>query len=379
MSKQKAIGYVRSSRRGDASTEAQKQAIQSYCEEHGYELISNYETSTPLVPEQIDALEAYVRDQLGLRDTTVKLIPAAMNRIGRDIGTVQSMIISLHDKCIEIEPADSSEQICVGKAFDTKRIHTASLAKHITIMEEHMCCEIDAIAHALQEAFEWDQSNDKFQEIRAFVEDNYDPEISKEESFPALLMKYAKHYHAVRSAMGKSCSHTHDAERYVYGYKKVDGKLIVDMIEAENIKWMFHMVLQYTEHPPVSLVEAVIESAAAQGETITYEDAEKRVSYDAILHYMGRELNLKNKLFAHESEKTPEALQEILSLSLEEAEARYTEVAEEIVAESVAWTCRIKHVLPKPSFYQPTALCEPIISAETYSAAQQAMQSKLSM
>lgn len=242
-----------------------------------------------------------------------------------------------------------------------------------------MHCDIDAIAHALQEAFEWDQSEDKFQEVRTFVEEQYDPELSKEENFQDLLMKYAKHYHAVRSTVGRSCSHIHDAERCIYGYKKVDGKLLVDEIEAENVKWIFRMILQYTEHPPVSLVEAVIESAAAQGDTITYEDAEKRVSYDAILHYMGRELNLRNKVFAHESTKTPKTLQEILTLSLKEAEARYAEVVEDTVAESVAWTCRIKQVLPKPSFYQPSALCEPIISAEIYSAAQQAMQSKLSL
>lgn len=77
----------------------------------------------------------------------------------------------------------------------------------------------------------------------------------------------------------------------LFGYDYVDGKLVVNVEEAKIIRTTFERVIEYTDHPPKVLVDRVIEISLENGESISYEDAEKRVSYSAILEYISKELN----------------------------------------------------------------------------------------
>ena len=79
----------------------------------------------------------------------------------------------------------------------------------------------------------------------------------------------------------------------VFGFDNVDGKMVINAAEADVVKTVFNRVAGYVEHPPKILVEPVLESALKNGEIITYEEAEKRVPYSAILGYVARELNVE--------------------------------------------------------------------------------------
>jgi hypothetical protein len=79
----------------------------------------------------------------------------------------------------------------------------------------------------------------------------------------------------------------------LFGYDYVDGKLVVNVEEAKIIRTTFEKVIEYTDHPPKVLVDRVIEISLENGESISYEDAEKRVSYSAILEYISKELNVE--------------------------------------------------------------------------------------
>lgn len=48
--------------------------------------------------------------------------------------------------------------------------------------------------------------------------------------------------------------------------------------EAAVVKFVFTKFNEYTKNPPADMVEAKIEAAKEKGETITYEEATKRVS-----------------------------------------------------------------------------------------------------
>lgn len=81
---------------------------------------------------------------------------------------------------------------------------------------------------------------------------------------------------------------------YEFGYDRdADGNLVVNEKEAEIIKLIFDHLIKYTEHPPKELVDAVIEEAENDYQTITYEEAEKKVSYDYIVGYIIDEANKK--------------------------------------------------------------------------------------
>lgn len=86
------------------------------------------------------------------------------------------------------------------------------------------------------------------------------------------------------------------AAQKVLGYDQIDGKLVTNTDEAEIVKFIFNKVNEYTEHPPKELVDRVLEIAEENGEVLTYEEAEQRVSYSAILNYIAKEMNANEEL-----------------------------------------------------------------------------------
>ena len=83
----------------------------------------------------------------------------------------------------------------------------------------------------------------------------------------------------------------------VLGYDQVDEKLVINSDEAEIVKFTFNKATEYSEHPPKELVDRVLQIAEENGEVLTYEEAEQRVSYSAILNYIAKEMNA-NEEFA---------------------------------------------------------------------------------
>lgn len=80
-------------------------------------------------------------------------------------------------------------------------------------------------------------------------------------------------------------------EQGIFGYKLENGKVVVDEDEAKAVKAVVEKFDVYMKHPPKELVDAVIEECAIEGEDISYEEAEKRVSYEAIVDYITCEIN----------------------------------------------------------------------------------------
>lgn len=74
------------------------------------------------------------------------------------------------------------------------------------------------------------------------------------------------------------------------GYDYVDGKLVINDDGSKIVKFIFEKNEEYTKHPPKELVDKVLAIAQEKGKTLTYEEAEARVSYTAILEYIGKEI-----------------------------------------------------------------------------------------
>ncbi len=94
----------------------------------------------------------------------------------------------------------------------------------------------------------------------------------------------------------------------LFGYDHEGGRLVIDQEEAETVKLVFEKVKEYTEHPPRELVETILEITAEKGETLTYEEAEQRVSYSDILVYLAKELNANEEVVKSLSKRHPEVL-----------------------------------------------------------------------
>ena len=89
------------------------------------------------------------------------------------------------------------------------------------------------------------------------------------------------------------------------GYDYVNGSLVINEDEAKIVKFVFARVKEYTDHPPKELVEVVLAIAQEKGEILTYEEAEKRVSYSAILDYIARELNANTEYIEQLNKSKP--------------------------------------------------------------------------
>lgn len=99
-----------------------------------------------------------------------------------------------------------------------------------------------------------------------------------------------------------------------FGYRFIDGKLIADELEAEIVKWISDRHSKYQEHPPKELVERIIEETLiTEDSRLSYEEAEQKVSYQEILEYMTREVNLRQKAFElYGQDKTVRELKQYL-------------------------------------------------------------------
>lgn len=112
-----------------------------------------------------------------------------------------------------------------------------------------------------------------------------------------------------RSSMEKSQKNS------LYGYKVVgNGHLVIDELPAENVKFIFRKVEEYSQNPPAELVERILEEYEAQGTILTYEEAVPLVSLSAVQEYVAEELSIKNMAFdLSNASKTIESLQTILA------------------------------------------------------------------
>lgn len=137
----------------------------------------------------------------------------------------------------------------------------------------------------------------------------------------------------------------------IYGYDFVDGKYVINEIEAEIVKWMSSTILSYIEHPPKVLVDAVLYRwKELYKEEISYEDAEKAVSYGSILEYLTDEINHKHLLYnLSEAEKTVDGLKAILALPIEDVKEKLKGV--EVPQEQLpCWEKRIIEMSQNPIY-----------------------------
>lgn len=105
-----------------------------------------------------------------------------------------------------------------------------------------------------------------------------------------------------------------------FGYKMIDGIFVVDELESQIVSWLFDKSIRYRDHPPVVLVEGVIEEyEITYDQDISYEEAEKMVSLDAIYDYMDREVRLRVEAFKlYSKDERPEDLKYYLECPLAE-------------------------------------------------------------
>ena len=113
-----------------------------------------------------------------------------------------------------------------------------------------------------------------------------------------------------------------------FGYKMIDGVFVVDKLEKEIVSWIYDRYIRYSEHPPAVLVEGVIEEYKISKDLdISYEEAEKMVSLDAIYDYMDREARLRVEAFKlYSKDESVEDLKHYLECPL--AELNVDEVIE---------------------------------------------------
>lgn len=152
-----------------------------------------------------------------------------------------------------------------------------------------------------------------------------------------------------------------------YGYKLEDGRLVVDEIPAENVKFFFGKQCEYAENPPAELVEAVIEEyQCSQGEKLSYEEAKLHVTNDAKHQYLSEELNIKNRIFKEGADHTVETLKAVLAIPLTELKERDSvhEVAQPVNSKKTDLTdlelflqdtVNIIQILPSMDFINPLA------------------------
>ncbi|WP_455683829.1 hypothetical protein [Thomasclavelia sp.] len=79
-------------------------------------------------------------------------------------------------------------------------------------------------------------------------------------------------------------------DNIAYGYKQVNGKLKINLNEAEKVKFLFSKYIEYENHPPLELIKNEITSALEKKEWLPYEEAKQRISSEAKKLYILKEL-----------------------------------------------------------------------------------------
>lgn len=79
---------------------------------------------------------------------------------------------------------------------------------------------------------------------------------------------------------------------YRFGYEQnAEGQWVINDQESKIIKLIFNNYLEYRKHPPKELVDEIIEEVENNHETITYQEAEQKVSFERIDRYIADEIN----------------------------------------------------------------------------------------
>lgn len=78
-----------------------------------------------------------------------------------------------------------------------------------------------------------------------------------------------------------------------YGY---NDDSTINPTEAENIRFLYEKINEYSENPPAELVEITRKEMESRTDRkITYEEAKEHVSYSQVKDYVCKEINKRNK------------------------------------------------------------------------------------
>ena len=105
-----------------------------------------------------------------------------------------------------------------------------------------------------------------------------------------------------------------------FGYKMIDGVFVVNELESQIVSWLYERHIRYREHPPEVLVEGLIEEyKVSKDQDISYEEAERMVSLDAIHSYMDKEVHLRVEAFnIYSKDESVKELKHYLECPLDE-------------------------------------------------------------
>jgi len=141
-----------------------------------------------------------------------------------------------------------------------------------------------------------------------------------------------------------------------FGYEWKDGTLEVNENNADIVKWLYKMTLEYMNNPPDYLIKKIIDNSE---EKLSYEEAKERVTLTMVLEYMVTELNKNNR-----QEDIPSEVQEFLRKPLDKE--LLTAVEQIYKSNSVEYSVeRISRNVGIPSNQKN----EPIITKEMYKRA----------
>lgn len=77
-----------------------------------------------------------------------------------------------------------------------------------------------------------------------------------------------------------------------FGYdRNAEGEWEVNEQEAKIVQLIYNNFMQYMKHPPRELVDEIIEEVENNHQTITYQEAEQKVSFERIDRYIADEIN----------------------------------------------------------------------------------------
>ena len=85
-------------------------------------------------------------------------------------------------------------------------------------------------------------------------------------------------------------------EKRIFGYARtvtsdqLNGQLLIKEDEAVVVNYVFSKLKEYLENPPKDLIRAVLEHDT---EDLTYEQAAKMVTFEAVLHQIADEVSEK--------------------------------------------------------------------------------------
>ncbi len=87
----------------------------------------------------------------------------------------------------------------------------------------------------------------------------------------------------------------------IFGYDIVDGKYVINLTEAEMLKYRIELELEYAKNPPPSLVEELYQAYSRDNPNYTREMAVEAAKHDPLIgRYIAEEMQ---KRFAAELEE----------------------------------------------------------------------------